>query len=363
MQKETKPSVQAVEVKSMPEIQLPSIEELLKSGVHFGHKKSAWNPKMKQYIFDNRNGVHIIDLVKTLTRTKQALEAIQKSAENGYVLIVGTKGQAATMVQQMALQRGSFYVNKRWPGGLFTNYKGVKRSVENLIKMEITLASGAQDMVKKEQLLMLRDVERLNKVYEGIKFMDKLPSLVIVIDTKVEKNAVRECVKSGIPVVALVDSNSNPDGITYPIPANDDSLKSISLFVELFGQALENSKYAKQLIATRTSHVTSLERMKNDFEAEVARVKAMEEAERERLKALRQGKVEEVSSSHVVRVIEKPVDPLSIEGTDLPVRTKSALIKAGFEKIDDLRGAKKADLLKVKGITEKSVEKVLNLLK
>ncbi len=363
MQKEIKTSVQVEEVKQMPEVTLPSLEELLQAGAHFGHRTSAWNPKMKPYIYEGRNGAHIIDLVKTLTKTKQALAAIQKAAQTGYIMVVGTKGQAATMVQQMALQKGAFYINKRWPGGLFTNFRGVKRSVDNLVKMEITIASGAKGMVKKEQLLMQRDVERLNKIYDGIKFMDKLPALVVVIDTKVEKNAIKECIISGIPVVSLVDSNSNPDGITHVIPANDDSLKSISLFVELFGKAIENSRYSKQLIATRTSHVTSLERMSSDYSAEVERVKAMEEAEKERLKALRQGKIDDAVAKSVVRVIEKPVDPLSIEGTDLPVRVKKALITAGFEKIDDLRGATEADLLKVKGITDKNVTAVLDLLK
>jgi small subunit ribosomal protein S2 len=363
MNKVQEPSVKVAEVKQLPAVTLPTLEELLEAGSHFGHKTSGWNPKMKQYIYEERNSVHIIDLVKTLTKTKQALAAIQKAAVSGSVLIVGTKGQAATMVQQMALQKGAFYVNKRWPGGMFTNFRAIKKSIDNLVKMENILASGAAGMVKKEQLLMEREVERLNKIYEGVKFMEKLPTLVVVVDSKVEKNAIRECLNKEIPVVALLDTNCDPTNITFPIPANDDSLKSISIFVELFGKALDGSKTSAQLIQTRTSHVTSLENQKAIFAAEVERVRAMEEAEKERVKALKQGKIDQAEQVKVVRVFEKPVNPLSIESTDLGVRTKKALATAGIESIDQLKGLKKSDLVAMKGISDKSADEVLKLLK
>lgn len=363
MNKVMQTSEKAQEAKPMPEITLPTLDELLQAGSHFGHRTSAWNPKMKPYIYGQRNDVHIIDLIKTLKATKTALEAITKASSEGYILIVGTKGQAVTMVQQMALQKGAFYINKRWPGGLFTNFKGVKRSIDNLTKMENMLAVGVDDMVKKEQLLMKKDVERLNKVYDGIKFMDKLPSLVIVIDSKVEKNAIREANNMGIPVVALMDTNCDPTIVKYPIPANDDSLKSIALFVELFGKAIEGSKYSKNLIETRTSHVTNLIRQKEAYDAEVERKRAMEEAEKERLKAMRQGAMNTPAQKNVVRIIEKQVNPLSIADTDLPDRTKNALIAAGYESLDQLKGLKKAQLLALKGVGEKAVVDIVKLLK
>lgn len=356
------PSAQSKEVKPLPEITLPTLEELLQAGSHFGHRTSAWNPKMKPYIYGERNDVHIIDLVKTLKATKVALEVIQKAAAEGYILVVGTKGQAVTMVMQMALQKGAFYINKRWPGGLFTNFKGVKRSIDNLVKMENMLSSGVDDMVKKEQVLMQKEVERFNKVYDGIKFMDKLPSLVVVIDSKVEKNAIREANNMGIPVVALMDTNCDPSVVKYPIPANDDSLKSIALFVELFGKAIEDSKYSKNLIETRTSHVTALIRQKEAYEAEVERTKAMAEAEKERLKAMRQG-IGSTAQKTVVRIIEKQVNPLSIAETELPERTKKSLLEAGYESLDQLKGLKKAQLLELKGIGEKAVVDIIKLLK
>jgi small subunit ribosomal protein S2 len=286
------------------EFTLPSLEELLNAGVHFGHKKSAWNPKMKPFIHTERNGVHIIDLVATLKQLKIALNAIKDASDKGNVLVVGTKGQAATLVQEMAEKSGAFYINKRWPGGLFTNFKAIKKSVDKLVSMEETLASGAQDLVKKEQLLMKREVERLNKMYSGIKFMDRVPSLVIVIDSKFEKNSVKEATNTGIPVVSLIDTNSNPKMVTYPIPANDDSIKSISLFVNIFGDAIAQGIKAKTLLTLRKEQESKLAKMNETYTAEVEMKQALQEQERERMKALKEGKsVDEVMKT--VRVVSR----------------------------------------------------------
>lgn len=286
------------------EFTLPSLEELLNAGVHFGHKKSAWNPKMKPFIHTDRNGVHIIDLISTLTQLKKALHAIKDASDKGNILVVGTKGQAATLVQEMAEKSGAFYVNKRWPGGLFTNFKAIKKSVDKLVSMEETLASGAIGLVKKEQLLMKREVERLNKMYSGIKFMDKVPTLVIVIDSKFEKNAVKEAVNTGIPVVSLVDTNTDPKTVTYAIPANDDSIKSISLFVNIFGNAIAQGVKAKTLLTLRKEQEAKLAKVAQTYEAEVEKKRAMEEQERERMKALKEGKsVDEVMKT--VRVVSR----------------------------------------------------------
>ena len=190
--------------------QLPELKDLLQAGAHFGHKKSAWNPRMKKYIYDERNGIHIIDLVKTLEKLEEALKKLSKASSKGNILIVGTKGQAATIVQKVATENGMFYINRRWPGGLFTNFDGIKRSVEGLIKMEEKLARGGEGLVKKEILLMKKDVERLNRMYQGIKFMDKLPEAIIVIDSKIEENAIKEAINMHIPIIALIDTNCNP---------------------------------------------------------------------------------------------------------------------------------------------------------
>lgn len=349
------------DLKQIPEVEMPTLDQLLKAGSHFGHRSSTWNPKMKEYIYTQRNGVHIIDLIKTMTCLKTALKTIQEAGNIGNILIVGTKGQAATMVQQMALQKGAFYVNKRWPGGLFTNFRAVKKSIDKIVKMEQSLANGAEDLVKKEELMMKKEVERLNQIYEGIKFMDKLPALIVVIDSKVEKNAIREANNANIPIVALVDTNCDPSKVKYPIPANDDSLKSISLFIELFSKALDSSRYAKELTTLRTNHATSLESARMSYEAEQARIKAMEEEERMRMKALRTGG-EEITNKPVIRLVSHK-ESASIKDSKLNTRAKNVLEKAGYKTIDEVSKLSLEQLAQIKGISQAGAKEILNLIK
>lgn len=246
-------------------VTIPPLEDFLKAGAHFGHKTSKWNPKMKPYIYTEREGVHIIDLVKTMKLLKKALEAIERAGDTGSIILVGTKGQAASMVQKIAEERGAFYINNRWPGGLFTNHQMIIKSISKLISMEEQLARGAEDLVKKEQLQLSREVGRLNKLYEGIKFMDKLPSLVIVVDSKLEKNAIKEARAAGINVVALMDTNCDPDEVDFPIPANDDSIKSIKLFLDLFAEAIGKGKRSTRVISLRNDHQAKLQQLANEY--------------------------------------------------------------------------------------------------
>jgi small subunit ribosomal protein S2 len=357
--------------------QIPELIDFLRAGSHFGHKKSAWDPRMDKYIYDVRNGIHIIDLVKTRELLADALEALSRFSEQGNVLIVGTKGQAASLIKKVAEENGMFYINKRWMGGLFTNYEGVKRSVQGLIKMEEELAGGLEDLVKKERLLLERDVERLNRIYEGIKFMDKLPEAVIVVDSQVEKNAIKEANKVGIPIVALIDTNCNPEIIDYPIPANDDSIKSISLFTKLFGEVVGKSKKSLSLISLRRDHQAKLERIRTDYEEMRARREKMEEEERERMKALREGKIKAGATPSVVRVvkkeknIEKDIEEAekvkeegkSIDDLDLSTRTSNALKDAKIKTLKQLKEKSEEELGEVKGIGPKSVEEIMDAIK
>lgn len=287
------------------DFKLPTLEELLHAGVHFGHKTSAWNPKMKPYIYTERNGIHIIDLIATMELLKKAVDAMKDASEKGNILIVGTKGQAASLVEQMAIQSGAFYINKRWPGGLFTNFKAIKKSIDKLISMEETLAGGAQGMVKKEELLMQREVDRLNKVYAGIKFMDKIPTMMIVIDSKVEKNAIKEAITAGVHVVALLDTNCDPDVVNYPIPGNDDSLRSIKLFLDIFSKTISSGVKASALVSLRKSYIERLGKMKADYAFEEERKRVMELEEKDRLKALKIGLEPPVKNKVEETVIEK----------------------------------------------------------
>jgi small subunit ribosomal protein S2 len=360
-------------------VKIPELIEFLKAGSHFGHKKSAWNPKMKKYIYEQRNGVHIIDLVKSRPMLEKALDAIETASNKGYILFVGTKGQAASIVQNKAEEVGAFYINKRWPGGLFTNFEMLKRGIFDLVKMEESLASGGKDLVKKEVLMMQREVERMNKVYEGIKFMDRLPSMVIVIDSKVEKNAINEARIAGIPTVALVDTNCDPDIVDYPIPANDDSLKSITLFVELFGQAIANGQKSGGLIALRKNHIANLKSMNEQYLAEKERQERMEEDERLRMKALREGKISSEKTTGVVRVVKKEknieedikaaeavkaeANSKSIEDLGLGTRVEKALKEAGISTLEGVVGKSKEDLMSIKGVGEKAAEEILKAIK
>ena len=357
-------------------VKTPEILDLLKAGCHFGHKKSAWNPRMKQYIYEERNGIHIIDLVKTQELITATIKELSELTEKGNILFVGTKGQAASIVEKVATENGAFYVNKRWPGGLFTNFDTIKKSVQGLVKMEESLARGGEDLVKKERLFMQRESEKMDRIYKGIKFMDKLPAAVVVVDSKVEKLAIKEAKIAHIPIIALIDTNCNPDLVDYPIPANDDSLKSISLLVEILGQVVGESKKSQGIVALRNSQKATLETLAKQYAEQKERSARMEEEDRERMKSLREGKVAE-SKGTVVRVVKKDisgeiaaaeeakkiVDSKSIEDLGLSVRIVKALAENGIKNVSDLSGKTKEDLVEIKGVGEKAAVDILKSLK
>ncbi len=280
-----------------PEIKYPSLQELLEAGAHFGHKTSRWNPRMEEYIFDTRNGIHIIDLTQTLDLLKEAVEFLRKVSQRGNILLVGTKGQAATLVKNAGMDHGAFYISRRWPGGLLTNFKNIKKSVKKLMEIEENLAAGVGFETKKERLVLERDRDALKKLYEGILFMEKEPAAMVVIDTKIEKNAIREAKGKGVKVVGLIDTNCDPDFVDYPIPANDDAIRSISLFMDVLVQAFSGSKTSIDLAGKRNDCVTKLDKVKRDAEAETERIKREKELEAKRLKELKD------SGGRVVRVV------------------------------------------------------------
>ncbi|MCF8466962.1 MAG: 30S ribosomal protein S2 [Sneathiella sp.] len=216
-----------------------TMRQLLEAGVHFGHQSRRWNPKMGPYIFGSRNKIHILDLQQTVPMLYQALKVVRDTvAGGGRVLFVGTKRQASDVVAESAKQCAQFYVNHRWLGGMLTNWKTVSESIKQLHKLEEQLSSEHIGLTKKEILKMTRQRDKLERALGGIKEMGGLPNIIVVIDTNKEELAVQEANKLGIPVVAILDSNSDPDGITYPIPGNDDALRAINLYCDLFKQAV-----------------------------------------------------------------------------------------------------------------------------
>ena len=207
-----------------------TLRQLLEAGVHFGHHTRRWNPKMAPFLFGVRNQVHIIDLQQTVPMLDRALHAVRDTVANGgRVLFVGTKRTASEIVAETAKRCGQYYVNHRWLGGMLTNWKTITNSIKRLRQIEETLDGDTIGLTKKEILQLTRERDKLERSLGGIKEMGGLPDILFIIDTNKEKLAVQEANKLGIPVVAVLDSNSDPDGITYPIPGNDDALRSIKI--------------------------------------------------------------------------------------------------------------------------------------
>lgn len=225
-----------------------SLAQMLESGVHFGHQTRRWNPKMSPYIFTERNGVHIIDLVQTAQLMEDAYEYMRVASEKGKkFLFVGTKRQAAGIVAQEAQRCGAYYVNQRWLGGMLTNWTTIKSRVERLKDLERREEIGALDLLpKKEASVLRREMAKLQKYLGGIKSMRKIPDGVVLVDQRREYNAVLECQKLGIPIVSLLDTNCDPDLVDIAIPANDDAIRSIKLIVGKLADAIYEGRHGQQ---------------------------------------------------------------------------------------------------------------------
>ncbi|RSC38118.1 30S ribosomal protein S2 [Agrobacterium sp. FDAARGOS_525] len=215
-----------------------SMRQLLEAGVHFGHQTHRWNPKMKPYIFGDRNNIHIIDLAQTVPMLSRALQVVSDTvARGGRVLFVGTKRQASEIIADSAKRSAQYYVNSRWLGGMMTNWKTISNSIQRLRKVDEILNSEGSGYSKKERLNLEREREKLEKALGGIRDMGGVPDLMFIIDTNKEKIAIEEAKRLGIPVVAIIDSNCDPDHIDYPISGNDDASRAISLYCDLIARA------------------------------------------------------------------------------------------------------------------------------
>jgi small subunit ribosomal protein S2 len=215
-----------------------SMRQLLEAGAHFGHQSHRWNPKMAPYIYGARNSIHIIDLAQTVPLLHQALKLVSDSvAKGGRVLFVGTKRQAAEEVAAAAKRCAQYFVNSRWLGGTLTNWKTISASISRLRKLDEQLSEGAKGLTKKERLMLTREREKLEKALGGIKDMGGVPDLVFVIDTNKEALAIKEANRLKIPVIAIIDTNSDPDGVAHPIPGNDDASRAIQLYCDLVSRA------------------------------------------------------------------------------------------------------------------------------
>jgi small subunit ribosomal protein S2 len=236
---------------------MPRVEvaELLAAGCHFGHLTRRWNPKMRAYIFMERNGIHIIDLMKTRILLEEACNAIANiAAEGKRILFVGTKKQAKDVIREEAVRTGEFYVSERWLGGSLTNFTTIRKSVKRLTNIEKMESDGTFDKItKKEGLFLQREKEKLNNVLSGVVDMTRLPGALFVVDVKKEAIAVKEANRLNIPVFAIMDTNCDPDGIDYVIPANDDAIKSVQVITKAFADAVLEGKERSSARQAETS--------------------------------------------------------------------------------------------------------------
>jgi small subunit ribosomal protein S2 len=253
-----------------------TMKNLLESGVHFGHQTKRWDPRMKKYIFAERNGIHIIDLQKTIVSIREAFEAVRKTILDGKaILFVGTKKQAQQAVEREAQRCGMFFVNNRWLGGMLTNFTTIKRSLLRLKKIEKMEVDGTfEKLTKKEISRLVKERARLQRSLGGIKEMKDLPGIIFVIDTRKEAIAVAEAKRLGIPIVAVVDTNCNPEDIDYPIPGNDDAIRAINLFSQIMANAVVEAENEVGLEIIETLQDESTE---EDFTTYVGKEKISEE--------------------------------------------------------------------------------------
>ena len=228
-----------------------SMKQLLEAGVHFGHQTRRWNPKMAEYIFMERNGIYIIDLQKTVKKLEEAYFFVRDTAaEGGTILFVGTKKQAQDAVKEEAERVGMYYVNARWLGGMLTNFKTMRQRIERLNQLNRMSEDGTFDLLPKKEVVKLKlEIEKLEKYLGGVKDMKKLPSALFVVDLRKEKNAIAEAKKLGIPVVAIVDTNCDPDEADYVIPGNDDAIRAIQLFASIIADAVIEAKQGESFVA------------------------------------------------------------------------------------------------------------------
>ena len=261
-----------------------TIQQLLEAGVHLGHKTLRWNPKMKRYIFGKRDSIHIIDLTQTLELTKIALEKVFNTiANNGKILFVSTKKQASESIAELAKDTDQYFVNYRWLGGMLTNWGTISGSIKKLKKYDLDLVSENRGFTKKELLKMSVKRDKLQRSLGGIAEMKKIPDLVFIIDTNYESLAIKESIKLEIPIIAILDSNSNPDGIDFPIPGNDDARRSIDLYCSLLKETIEN---AKKSIPVKTEDKPSL-KLEKKLPSDIKKTldKTLQEIDREKLDA------------------------------------------------------------------------------
>jgi small subunit ribosomal protein S2 len=245
---------------NIPEV---NIKQLLEAGVHLGHKTLRWNPKMKQFIFGEKNSIHIIDLTQTVSLLKNALSEIYKCvASGGKILIVSTKKQASEQVKNLATETGQFFVNYRWLGGMLTNWNTIQNSIKRMKMLDTQLSKDDTGFTKKEVLKLGKEKDKLQRSLGGISEMKKVPEMIFIIDTNIESLAIKEAIKLKIPIVAVLDTNSDPSDIEFPIPGNDDARRSVNLYCDILKETILEANKNIKVVEEKKSEKTNVKKIK-----------------------------------------------------------------------------------------------------
>ena len=337
---EVAPSEEATEVMSMvmhdENAPIITMRKLLEGGVHFGHHTRKWNPKMGKFIYGARNGIYIIDLAKSAAKLSEAYLALKKIVdENGKVLFVGVKPQCKAIIEEQALRSGSFYITNRWLGGTLTNFKTIQGRIRRLKELEAMELDGSfERLPKKEVALLKKEKDKLSKNLEGIKEMRKVPNAVVVVDPQIEHNAVAEAHKLHIPVFGIADTNSDPDVLDFPVPANDDAVRSVKLIITVLADAIVESK----------GGITEIAYTKDDGE-EVTMKDAIRQADKEnaeRLAAIRKARQEKQERYEKFQALKKAREEARAKGEDKPAEEKPVEAEVKAEAPVEEKPAKKA---------------------
>lgn len=330
-----------------------TMRQMLEAGIHFGHHPRRWNPRMEPYLYGVRNNVHIINLEKSVPMLEEALKAVHDVvSKGGRVLFVGTKPQASAVIAEAATRCGQYYVNHRWLGGMMTNWKTVSRSIKRLGEYEELLANPEKGLTKKEVLQLTREQEKLNRAIGGIREMGGIPNILVVIDTNKEQTALLEARKLGLPIVAVVDSNCDPTGIDYPVPGNDDALRSIRFFCDLFAGAVLDG-LSDQMVAAGIDLGESEELPESELEA----IGAMKDKPAKAKAAKTEEKAPAKKATKAEAAVEEEKPAKKAEAKEEKAPAKKAETKPAAKKAAEPKAEKAAEKAKPAAKAEKPAAK------
>lgn len=340
-------------------ITLPSKDDLLKVGAQFGRKAQRWHPAFAPYIYKQKDDIHVIDVRQTIPMLENAANFLAKTLENdGRVLVVGTKKQAAPIVEEVGVKYGTYYISNAWPAGLLTNAKVVGQSIQKLSRLKEQAIKKRYTLTKLEILSMQREAEALEKRLKGVMFMDKLPQVVIVVDIKYERIAVKEARKLNIPIIGIVDSNADPRLVDYPIPSNDNAIRTIRLLFDVFSQVL-NHYGTKRVINMREQFVKHLQELEDAVENEQKVKRSMEALSQPQEVKIDEKEETKEKTTRVVRVTAfRPISELK-----LGVAVEQKLIAAGITSVELLKQKSADELRSLKGVGAKTIDKIILAVK